>query len=505
MSDDSDSAVRLFSYEDDRPNERKGLLIPGRIKDTRTLPPATTDFTPAAIGGKGGVGYKRNTTALLALFALTILGTSAFGLWSLGGSPAVPVVTINAPYSNRPTTLEYGPLAALASNNFFIETRDAFIEESLTFIELDLSQSQLRYFENGVLLQSAEILGTPDSGSWSEVSSGLYQVEQLDEEIFSTVSQVDLPWRVTFQNNYYIHGLPTYPNGEEVDEDFNGGGVRLADAAAERLFANVKEGVPVLVHKQVAAKDTFIYEPKVPEVGSNHYFIGDIDNGSVLAASDLNAVAPIASVTKLMTALVAAEEIDLDQRVRVTAPTFVNSLIPRLADRSSVSMYSLLQLLLLESSNEAAETIAGEMGREDFIAAMNAKARQIGMLNTTFVDPAGLQDGNESTIGDLYQLAKYIHDNKKFIFDLTVNEKLTSVYVGGEFDGLINFNELEDMDSFVGGKVGETTAAGQTSVSLHEIEFQGEVRKVIIIVLGSTDRTTDIETLISHAKSQFDS
>ena len=62
-------------------------------------------------------------------------------------------------------------------------------------------------------------------------------------------------------------------------------------------------------------------------------------------------------------------------------------------------MYSLLQLLLLESSNEAAEVIAGEVGREEFIKAMNAKAVQLGMLNTTFTDPSGLDDGNVSTLG----------------------------------------------------------------------------------------------------------
>jgi len=145
-------------------------------------------------------------------------------------------------------------------------------------------------------------------------------------------------------------------------------------------------------------------------------------------------------------------------------------------------MYSLIQLLLVESSNEAAETIAGELGREQFIEAMNAKARQLGMMDTSFADPSGLSAENVSSVADLYILTKYIYNDKKFIFDITANETLSTVYVGGEFDGLINFNEVEDMENFVGGKVGETNAAGQTSVSLHKLKFQGVERTLAIIL-----------------------
>jgi len=251
-------------------------------------------------------------------------------------------------------------------------------------------------------------------------------------------------------------------------------------------------------------RDTFVYEPQVPELDTPHYFIADMDNGTILAASDLNQPAPIASLAKLMTAVVAAEKINLDGRVRVTSPTFVTSLIPRLSERSSVSMYSLLQLLLVESSNEAAETIAGEIGREEFIEAMNAKARQLGMTRTNFADPSGLSSENISTVGDLYRLTKYISKNRSFIFEITANKELASANVGGEFDGLVNFNEVKDMDNFVGGKVGETLAAGQTSITLHTLKFQGAERTLVVILLGSDSRTEDVKTLISFVKNRFD-
>lgn len=502
MPQKTDSTVRLLSYNDDQPREGRGMLIPCKKKSK-----TKNSFSPAGIPKTSDKRQKvaRATVTVLGLFALMILGTTGYGLVSQANLASAPTVMIVDPYTQSTTALEYGPQVSLAKDTFFIETRDAFIEEAMTFVEIDISKRQLRFFNNGVLYQSAEILGVGESGSWWETPSGLYKIEKKDEQIFTNIGQVYLPWLLTFQGNFLIHGWPTYPDKSAVNADFTGGGIRLSDESAQALYQSVKVGTPVLVHAAVEKKrDTFVYEPQVPELDTAHYFIADIDNGTILAASNLDEPAPIASLTKLMTAVVAAEKINLDGRVRVTSPTFVTSLIPRLSERSSVSMYSLLQLLLVESSNEAAETIAGEIGREEFIEAMNAKARQLGMTHTQFADPSGLSADNISSIGDLYRLTKYIYENRSFIFEITANKKLSSAYVGGEFDGLINFNEVKDMDNFVGGKVGETLAAHQTSISLHMLKFQGEERTLAIILLGSDGRTEDIKTLISYVQNRFD-
>ncbi|MCA9360453.1 serine hydrolase [Candidatus Nomurabacteria bacterium] len=499
MSDKSDSSVKLFSYSDDQPVDGKGILIP-RKGDWH---PKHT-FTPLNARSSSTRSAKRVALSFFGLCALIILGTSGYGVVSQANLASAPTVTIIDPYTKNATTLEYGPQDSLSKNNLFIETRDAFIEEGLTFIEADISKKQLRFFENGVLLVSAEILRTGDPGSRWGVPSGLYKVERKDEKLFTTTGQVFLPWQITFQGNYIIHGWPTYPGGELVAEDFAGGGIRLSDESAEKLFEHVKKDMPVLVHIDTKeTRDQFIYETQIPELDLKHYFVADIDNGTVLASKGYEEQLPVASLVKLMTAVVATEKLSLDGRVRVISPTFVTSLIPRLAERSSVSVYSLLQLLLVESSNEAAETIAGEVGRAEFLEAMNAKARQLGMMNTNFADPSGLSSENVSSIEDLYTLTKYIYKNKRFIFDITANETLSNVYVGGEFDGLVNFNGAEDMDSFIGGKVGETIAAGQTSISLHKIQFQTKDRTLVVILLGSENRTEDIGTLLSYVANRF--
>jgi len=499
MSQKIDSTVKLLSYEEDQPREGKGMLIP-RKKEPRVRRPSVSDSLKSSLK-KNAV---RVSVTVAGVFALAILGVTGYGLAAQSNLALAPTVTIVDPYTQISSTFDYGPQVSFSKSNFFIETRDAFIDEGMTFIEVDITKRQLRFFKNGVLYQSAEIFNVGEEGSWWETPSGLYKVEKKDEKKFTNIGQVYLPWLLTFQGNFLIHGWPTYPDDSTVNADFAGGGIRLNNESAQTLYQNIEIGIPVLVHaSEERIKDTFVYEPQVPELDTKHYFIADIDNGTILAASDLDEPAPIASLAKLMTAVVAAEKINLDGRIWVTSPTFVTSLIPRLSERSSVSMYSLLQLLLVESSNEAAETIAGEIGRDEFIEAMNAKARQLGMTHTQFADPSGLSSENISSIGDMYKLTKYIYENRHFIFEITANKELSSSYIGGEFDGLVNFNEVKDMDNFVGGKVGETLAAGQTSISLHSLQFQGKDRIVVIILLGSDSRTEDIKTLTSYVQNRF--
>ncbi len=488
--------LQLIVHESDQPNVSKGALIP--FKPAAIVEPPTRALAIPAVRSLARVGV---VALMFAVFGLA--GTIGYGSFLQSTQVASPIVTIVDPVTLSVAPFDYGPQAALSQTSFFEETRDAFIEDETTFIELDIERKQLRYFTRGVLAYSTKIIQTPAKGSWWEVEAGLYQVDEKKDEFFSNLAQTVMPWTITFQENFMIHGAPQYPDGSSVPTESAVGGVQIATDDAQRLYQLVGKNTPVLVHVGGQSVDSFVYRPSVPDISTPHYFIADLDNNALLAANDISVPVPIASLTKLMTAVVAAEELPLDQRVFATAPSFVTSLIPRLSERSSVSMYSLLQLLLVESSNEAAEVIASEYGREEFIEAMNKKARQLGMLNTTFADPSGLSADNVSTVGDLYRLAQHIDKNRSFIFDITRDVNLPSAYVGGDFAGLVNFNEVEDVTGFVGGKVGETTAAGQTSLSLHELKIDGTTRTVVVIVLGSTGRTADVQTLVSFVEDRF--
>ena len=494
MFERTDQSVRLLSFSDDQPNEIIGSLIPASARRVRVRRSQTK---------RALVGTVRILVSATAAAAFLFAMVSGYSFATSKEQFAAPTVTIVDPTTFSKVTLSYGPLDALSHNNFFTETRDAFVEEGISFVEVDMDTQMLRFFKEGVLMQSAPIAALGEEGSWFDAPSGLYQVDKKVEIEFSNVAQVYLPWAVVFEGNYVIHGFPKYPDKSAVAPDFTGGGIRIEDAAAEALFQSVEKGMPVLVHQKPAEGDAFVYEPTVPDIETEHYLIADVENGSILAASDLNVSVPIASLTKLMTAVVTAEKLNLDSRVQVSSSTFVTSMIPRLQDRTSVSMYSLLQLLLVESSNEAAEVIAAEYGKREFVEEMNTKATQLGMLSTQFADPSGLSSDNVSSLGDLFRLTQYIRTNRQFIFDITADGELSSIESANEFEGLVNFNDVKDLDNFVGGKVGETSAAGQTSVSLHTVKIQGADRTVAVILLGSAHRTDDIKLLINFVEDRF--
>ncbi len=478
-------------HEDDIPDTAKGFLIPPVKKGYRSR--KNTNYLSLSL------------LPLMVLFLLFGVGMVGVQVLASMNMAAVTQISIVNPYTAEVKPFSYGVQLSLTESNFFTETREAFIEKELTFLEADLSNMQLRYFEEGVLVESVTIESKAKMGSRCQVPAGLYKVESKKENYFSGIGQVYQPWSIGFQSNFYIHGWSNYGNQSLVPEEFDGDCIRLNNDDAKNIFKKVKINTPVLVHEVDFGVQPFLYEAKIPEMEALHYLVADIESDTVLASSDINVVLPIASITKLMTALVAAEHINLDKNVSVTNSTFVQSLVPRLEGMNQVSMYSLLQLLLIESSNEAAEVIALQLGREKFIELMNEKAKTIGMNDTRFVDPSGLGAENVSSPSDLLRLMKYIYSNRKFILELTANQKLPTSYVSGEFGELANFNKIEGLGNFIGGKVGETNAAKQTSVSLHRLSVKNTERIIAVILLGSENRNQDVTELLRYAEERFGS
>lgn len=507
---DGDFSTRRFyavGHEEENTKVHSGTLIPaGKFSYTPTISTQSTDNFAIS---HSLFALRHRSIIIAAFFIVSATFTSwatvdgQYLLAAVFATPTAPAVVIENPYTGEQTPLNYGINVSFTEPNFFQETRRSFIENQQTFIEVDLTTMSVSFFETGTLKKEVSILTKGERGSWWETPAGLYNVTLKKERHFSSFGQVYTPWTISFSNNLSIHGWPTDESGEPVSEEYVGGRIRLADADAKSLYELVSVATPVLVYEKQSATDNFVYEPKIPELDTPHYLIADVKSSTVLASSDLDTVVPIASITKLMTALVATENLDLDSTVNVTAPTFVQSLIPRLGERNRVSMYSLLQLLLMESSNEASEIIASQLDREVFIELMNEKATAIGMNHTVFTDPSGLSSGNVSTVRDLLRLVQYIEHHRRFILELTRDQYLATTYTNNEFGKLTNFNLIKDTDNFLGGKIGETSAAGQTSVTLHTITVKGQERVVAIVVLGSNSRNEDVLQLLSYATDRF--
>lgn len=146
------------------------------------------------------------------------------------------------------------------------------------------------------------------------------------------------------------------------------------------------------------------------QLASVHAAIADLETGEVLYRKNADRVVPIASITKLMTAVVVLESgADPDEWLEILAREHPapNNAYTRLRVGSQAQRRDLLQIALMASENHAAYVLARHHpgGFETFVADMNATAAALGMQDTRFVGPSGLSVGNRSTAEDLLKLA----------------------------------------------------------------------------------------------------
>ena len=202
---------------------------------------------------------------------------------------------------------------------------------------------------------------------------------------------------------------------------------------------------------------------------------------------------PIASLTKLMTAVVAIDNYNLSDEISVDAAADAqDSLKQDVKLGDTMPAESFLEIMLVESSNKSAYTLAEKMGEQKFSALMNQKAKNIGLQNTFFADPTGLSSQNVSTAQDLAKLAEYILKNYPKIGQIS---RLKEINVP-------NFGEVENSDELLG-EVSEIVCSktGFTDVAkgclLLVINNTKNSDYIINIILGADDRFGEMKKLIN--------
>jgi len=247
--------------------------------------------------------------------------------------------------------------------------------------------------------------------------------------------------------------------------------------------------------------DDYTYEvgetSALPFVSAKSYVVADINSGFVFAESNAHDILPIASVTKLMTASVVMENIDLAESIVVTPEmTEAYGITEGLVVGERFSAEELFSPFLIESSNDAAEALAGFLGRENTIELMNKKAQALSMADTKFVGPSGFDVQNVSTAHDLLRLTKYITNTTPFIWDVTKGEGNTSE--------LWDKNLFTPDTSLVGAKSGYLEESKFTGVFLFRfLAPEGERRSIAFIVLGSGSGRSDIERLYAWLTKNY--
>ncbi len=240
-------------------------------------------------------------------------------------------------------------------------------------------------------------------------------------------------------------------------------------------------------------------ETAKPRVSAVSAILVDAESGRVLYEKDPNERRAIASITKLMTALVAIRSTpDLSQELSVTREhTLAIGSSMYLRAGESLTLETLLYGLLLVSGNDAALAIADLCagGTETFVGWMNDWAAELGMENTHFTNPSGLPDDSHySTAADMAKLARAVMEEET----LSKVVATKSITIGGRT--LVNHNKLLwRYEGCVGMKTGYTDKAGRTLVSAAEREGQ----RLIAVTLKAPDDWKDHATLFNYGFQRY--
>lgn len=238
-----------------------------------------------------------------------------------------------------------------------------------------------------------------------------------------------------------------------------------------------------------------------PSVTAHSVLIYDLTSSKTLYQKEINKRLPIASLTKIMTAIIALENDDLSRKIMVSkkaAEIGENSM--GLSEGEILKTEDLLYGLILVSGNDAAETLVekSRFGRENFIYLMNKKAEDIGLSDTHFTNPTGLEgDGSQySTSRDLLILTKYALENPSFSKIVSTVTHEISADSKHKAYGLINeTNLLTSYPGVRGVKTGFTNEAGLCLVTYLEYEDH----KIIGIILNSQSRREEMRELLDYS------
>lgn len=237
------------------------------------------------------------------------------------------------------------------------------------------------------------------------------------------------------------------------------------------------------------------------EISAKSALIYDLTDRKTIFAKNPDVKLPIASLTKVMTAIIALENKKEDNRYLVSKDNLVGENSMGLSEGEELTLEELLYGLVLSSANDAAETLASNFpsGRDAFIKAMNDKAKALGLKDTNFTNPSGLEgDGDQySTVSDLLVITNYAISNFpifakvaatiEYIVPYTETHK--AFYLSNETNLLTTYPGVK------GVKDGYTPEAGLCLITY--LEYEGH--RIIGIILGSNDRRDEMKELLDYS------
>jgi D-alanyl-D-alanine carboxypeptidase len=244
-----------------------------------------------------------------------------------------------------------------------------------------------------------------------------------------------------------------------------------------------------------------IENPPPLNLSAESYLIADAETGEIIFEKEADTQHPMASVTKFMTAIIAREHIDSHHEITISKES-LNSYGTEggLVAGEKILVSDLYYPLLIESSNDAAEVLADDFGRESFLDLLNERAADLTMYSTMYKDPSGLSPDNLTSAHDLTKLGLYVFSAYPELLDVT---RVKQYGILGHT--WINSNLFLTYPNFLGGKNGFINESKKTTLSFFRVNFRGSDplskavdRPLVLVLLKSNDRDSDAALLLSY-------
>lgn len=240
---------------------------------------------------------------------------------------------------------------------------------------------------------------------------------------------------------------------------------------------------------------------KKPDVTAKSALVYDLTDDALVFAKKPNEKIPMASLTKIMTAIIALENQKSDDKYLVGKEDLIGEDSMGIEQGEVFSLKELLYGLILHSGNDAAETLASNFpgGRRKFIEAMNKKAKILGLSDTNFTNPTGLEgDGRQYTTAyDLLVITRFAIFNfplfKEIVSTFDYSIPKTKIHKAYNLENETNL--LTSYPGVKGVKTGYTPEAGFCLVTY--LDYGGH--KIIGILLGSDNRRKEMKELLDYS------
>ena len=234
------------------------------------------------------------------------------------------------------------------------------------------------------------------------------------------------------------------------------------------------------------------------------YVVYDAMEEKIISSSNATTTLPLASLTKVMTALTALTIAPVNRLITLEPSSIEGSYDIGLKKGQVWRLDELLKYTFVLSSNDGARAIADELGGRDvFVNNMNKEARDLN-LNLIFTNPSGLDEvnvyGGQGTALDMAKLFSYAYQKMPNVFDATTHMRAKVKMETGFLNGIPNTNQ--DVDDIVGLEASKTGFTDEAGGNLAIMFDSALGRPVVIVVLGSTkdERFSDVKKLYDATK-----